>query len=346
MKILCFTDNHFCEKCSIIQRYGTKYSMRLENQLQSLNWVEEQALYNGCDAVVCLGDFFDKPELNEQEITAIKDIKWNNLPHYFIVGNHESSINTLQYSSAKVLEAANHFIIDQPATITLPSTACELCFLPYIIESDRKPLKEYFGEKSANTRIIFSHNDLKGIQMGPVVSRTGFEISDIEQNCNLFLNGHLHNGQAITNKVINLGNLTGKDFGENAAKYSHNIFILDLDSLAILPIENPFAFNFYKLDIESQADLCKLDKLKNQSVLSVKCREELLPQVKQKLEELKNKKQLIEFRIIITKDLAIADQTSDISDLTVDHLAKFVECCKEKIADTAVLEAELAEICK
>ena len=33
MKILCFTDNHFCEKSSIITKYGAKYTLRLENQL-------------------------------------------------------------------------------------------------------------------------------------------------------------------------------------------------------------------------------------------------------------------------------------------------------------------------
>ena len=43
MKILCFTDNHFCEKSSIITKYGAKYTLRLENQLNSLNWVEQTA---------------------------------------------------------------------------------------------------------------------------------------------------------------------------------------------------------------------------------------------------------------------------------------------------------------
>lgn len=37
MRILVFTDNHFCERSSIITKYGPKYSIRLENQLESLN---------------------------------------------------------------------------------------------------------------------------------------------------------------------------------------------------------------------------------------------------------------------------------------------------------------------
>lgn len=37
MKILLYTDNHFCEKSSIINKYGEKYTYRLENQLKSIN---------------------------------------------------------------------------------------------------------------------------------------------------------------------------------------------------------------------------------------------------------------------------------------------------------------------
>ena len=91
MKILCYTDNHFCERSSIITKYGTKYSLRLENQLASLNWAEQLAIDEGCAMIVCLGDFFDKPHLTDQEITAIQDIKWaEDIPHYFLVGNHIS----------------------------------------------------------------------------------------------------------------------------------------------------------------------------------------------------------------------------------------------------------------
>lgn len=37
MKLLIFSDNHFCERYSILTKFGTKYYIRLENQLESLN---------------------------------------------------------------------------------------------------------------------------------------------------------------------------------------------------------------------------------------------------------------------------------------------------------------------
>ena len=88
----------------------------------------------------------------------------------------------------------------------------ELCLLPYTVESDRRPIQSYFNQDTTKKQIILSHNDISGIQLGPVVSKTGFTVEEIESCCDIFINGHLHNGQAITSKLINLGNLTGKDF--------------------------------------------------------------------------------------------------------------------------------------
>ena len=100
MKICIYTDNHYAQYSSILRNRGSKYSVRLENQIESLNWVEELSAQTKCDRVVCLGDFFDKPELNAEELTALKSIKWNkDATHIFLVGNHEMGSNDLEYSS-------------------------------------------------------------------------------------------------------------------------------------------------------------------------------------------------------------------------------------------------------
>lgn len=342
MKIALATDNHFCEKSSIVHKMGTKYTLRLENQLKSLEWFENLALEKNCSAVIYLGDFFDKSSLTDKEITASKEIKWNNLKHYFIIGNHESSDSGLVYSSTKTLESEDRIMISEPKKTDLGN--CELCFLPYVTESDRISLEQYFGTKTIKPRIILSHNDIAGIQMGPVVSKTGFEIGEIETNCDLFINGHLHNGQMLTNKVINLGNLTGKDFGEDAAKYKHNVAILDTDTLQVELIENPYAFNFYKLEINTSMDISKINNLKNNSVVSIKCKDFLFADLKAAIEA--NSTKIIDSRIITIREIVNSTQDINIADLTVDHLARFVECCLNNIDNSSILEEELAEICK
>lgn len=342
MRILVFTDNHFCERSSILTKYGNKYSVRLENQIESLNWVEQIAKDKNCKMVVCLGDFFDKPQLTDQEITALQDIKWaDDIPHYFLIGNHESEENDLQYSSTKALESETRFIIDKPAIRSFADV--ELAFLPYIVESNKQPLEVYFP-KSKLPRILLSHNDILGLQLGPVVSKIGFSLEEIEANCTCCLNGHLHNGQAISNKVLNLGNLTGKDFGEDATRYQHKIIIIDTDTFAFETLENPYAFNFYKFDILTENDLKILDTVKTNAVVSVKCIDKYIETAREKIAQNPN---VIDTRIILIKTFEESEeQAVNISDLAVDQCVKFAECCREKLDNTPILEAELAEILK
>lgn len=344
MKILLYTDNHFCEKASIVQGYGTRYSKRLENQLKSVNWAEDYAIKNNCAMIVCLGDFFDKPDLNQYEITAAKDIKWADIPHYFIVGNHESGVGSLEYSSAKFLEGPNREIASAPMIRTFGDT--ELAFLPYITESDRRPLAEIFPPKCAKNRILLSHNDIKGIQLGPVESKTGYETAELENCADLCVNGHLHNGQKISRKVVNLGNLTGKDFGEDALRYSHNIMIIDTSSMTYELVENPYAFNFYKIEVDGKADLNKVHSLKRQAVLSIKCNESYIDDLKHALEA--ESDYITDCRIIVSHNVEAVEE-SDSSALalhTGDHLQKLVDYCREKLDNSDILNYELGELCK
>lgn len=341
MKILLFTDLHMCPRASIINKWGAKYPSRLENCIESLNWVERKAEELNCDCVISLGDFFDKPDLTSETITACNEIKWADVVHYHIVGNHDASNSTLEFNSVNSLSTSNHIIVSEPGV--LPTADCDICFLPYVTECDRKPLTEYFKNLSTDCRrVILSHNDISGIQLGPVMTKTGFSVEEIEANCDIWINGHLHNGQAITPKVINLGNLTGKDFGEDAFKHGHNIVVLDTSSMSLTYIENPYAYNFYKIQIESEQDIWQLEQLKTNAVVSIKCEQTMVERVKQKIAELEN---IIESRIILVKRYEETAETSDL-DLTVDHLARFIECCKATIENSPLLEEELSEICK
>ena len=54
---------------------------------------------------------------------------------------------------------------------------------------------------------------------------------------------------------------------------------------------------------------------------------------------------VIASRIIITRSYEETIEPLAV-DLSIDHLARFVECCKENIENSALLEEELTEICK
>ena len=88
MKILVVGDVHWSQYSSILRKRGEKYSYRLENLIQSVNWAEQLAYETNCELIVYLGDFFDRAEINSEEISALKEIVWASKPHYFLVGNH------------------------------------------------------------------------------------------------------------------------------------------------------------------------------------------------------------------------------------------------------------------
>ena len=123
-----------------------------------------------------------------------------------------------------------------------------------------------------------------------------------------------------------------------------NIIILDTDTLHYELIENPYAYNFYKLQVNTEADLSVFNTLKNNAVVSIKCEQQLIEKTKHVLSELSDK--IIDSRIILVRNIESVDSSTTELDLSVDHLARFIECCKASIEDSKLLEEELSEICK
>jgi hypothetical protein len=69
----------------------------------------------------------------------------------------------------------------------------------------------------------------------------------------------------------------------------------------------------------------------------------LVETVKQKISTISN---IIESRLIITKAFTENIEATEDIDLSVDHLASFIEYCKATIENSAILEEEIMEVCK
>lgn len=333
-------DLHFSEFSSIIRRKNH----RLDNGVSTLNWVESHE----CRIIVYLGDFFDKPELNAEEITALQKVKWNGSAHHIIlVGNHELGRSDLDCSSTQALNfIPNSIIISKPTLISsqsllgMNSFLPELLFLPYIVEEKDRVLGNYTINASKEVPLIaFSHNDIKGVPMGHFISQEGFDIKEIESNCNLFINGHLHNGTQISSRVINLGNITGQNFSEDAFQYEHHIMVLNLLTGEGEFIENPYAFNFYKLECTPQN--YSHFKLKNHSILSVKTPQDCVPIMRKLLEE---DPRVEEFRVIGISEVKEEDEDT-IKILTeTDHIEQFKNYILNQLGKSDYLLKEIQEI--
>jgi len=334
MKLGVVGDIHWSKYSSIVRQRGNKYSVRLENCIKSINWAEDTL--RDCDKIIYLGDFFDSDNLKSEEITALSEVQWNDKEHLFLVGNHEIGLNDLSFSSAHLFNIANKLVIDKPYSFYVDDT--ELCFIPYILDNsgditDYIPLKE-----NTKKRIIFSHNDLAGIQLGKFLTTAGFDINIIKQNCDLFINGHLHNESSIEGKIYNIGNLTGQNFSEDGTKYGHNIFILDTNTLSIQKVKNPYAINFFKFD--TLEELLKYD-LPINSVVTAK----LYTSQINKCESIKTNENVIAHRFIILSDSKnySRDEESTVK-LSVNHLEKFQEFIIDRLGNDPIVVEELSEV--
>lgn len=342
MRFLIYSDVHFCENSSIVRSMGDKYSTRLENLIKSLNWAEDQAIKNHCDEVICLGDFFNKPDLNSRELTALQEICWSAYPHTFLVGNHDACDKSLFYNSVTALRNNGFKIVTSPESRYVDDM--QLLFLPYITEESRKQIKTYSNNFDPSKLYVFSHNDIKGLQYGMFESKEGFDLSDIEDSCRIFLNGHLHNGDMICKNGINVGNLTGQNFSEDASKYSHNVVILDTDQNTVDFIENPYALNFYKLDYTSTNDIDYSFELKRNAVISIKCKASQVNYIRGAIKS--SQDGIVEARVA-----AVPDQIDSIEDTasiitTNDHKERFIQFCLTTLVPSDILNEELQEVCK
>ena len=337
MKIGIIGDVHWSKYSSIVRTRGKKYSERLENCIKSINWAEK--ITQGCDKIIYVGDFFDSSELNSEELTALKELVWNDSPHIFLVGNHELGLNDLSFSSAHLFDfRGGRVTIDKPCCTCFGNT--EICYLPYIVNNSGN-IEDYLTKPSDNyKRIIFSHNDIAGIQLGKYVSQSGFSIENIEANCDLFINGHLHNGNIIGDKIINIGNLTGQNFNENAFNYSHHIGILDTDTLTYELYDNPYAFNFYKLD--TTVTPVDLTKLKSNSILTIKVSEENYDHYKTQVTNCDN--------IITSRFIIVSSNSNEVNNnqelISVNHLDKFKSYVIDVLGSTDLVLEELEEVLK
>ena len=345
MKILVCGDVHWSTYSSIVRSRGDKYSKRLDNLIKSVNWVEEQARVRECEKIVYLGDFFDKPELTAEEISALKEIIWSdNIQHTILVGNHELGLHNAKYNSAQLFNLLPNFeVIDSPR-LDVTYGAMYL-YLPYIFEEDRKNINYYINDALRNCFItqevkgvyIFSHNDLQ-ISYAGFMNKDGFTVEDVDKSSTLFINGHLHNGSQFSNKGINLGNLTGQNFSENAFDYDHRVIILNINGPEYTKqyLCNPHAFNFYKVDYNDEKDLSHI--VQQNAIVSFRCKSSKIQELK---ELIKNFEIIIEYRITSIPDVSNVNETK-IKELTqVDHIRSFKEYIKGKLDNTDILDSEL-----
>lgn len=280
-KLLLYADPHFSQSSSILLGKSNSFSGRLDSLIKSFEWIERivQNKDENISGVICLGDFADKTTLGSEELTAIDKCHVYN--HTCLVGNHCRSDKDGKINSVAALFKE---VISEPTMKTIGGRT--ILFLPYnstIYDLDKLSNINKFD-------VILSHNDLLDYDFGyGNISKAGYNLSDIMNHCELFINGHLHNGGwLIKDRVINLGALSGMNFSSCGGEWEPSIGILDLETLHLEIRENPYALRFKKLEFDSLPKLKGyLDNLPNLNtyVLQVKMPSQLCEDARKLIEQ-------------------------------------------------------------
>lgn len=330
MRFCVVGDVHFSQYSSIVRQRGEQFSVRLENLINSVNFAEKTAKDNGCELIVYLGDFFDNANIDAETITAITKIEWHkDIRHILLCGNHEIAKADNSYNSANVLKLLPFFdVITEPTQENYKGY--NLLFLPYLLNIDDFDFSSVFTTKDFVKNIMFSHNDVKDINYGGYVSKSGINLNEAKKYYKICFNGHLHNENRI-DEFYNVGNLTGQNFSEDATKYGHKVIIADSEHDIIVSYENPYAFNFYKVTDTKEIT-------KNNAVVTLKTAD------KNEVDKLHTMNNVIAYKTILEQNIKKKEIVEDVKINEVDHIAKFKEYVTQNIGENDIILQELSEV--
>lgn len=338
MKIGLYTDSHFCKSSSIMTGKNNSTEGRLNNLIDSFEWINNTFKDRKINTVVDLGDLTDGTTLSSEEITALSKCNLGN--HIHILGNHSGSSADGTYNTINMY----------PCTKTTPGPALYECTptvwaLPYI--SNPTTIRDYLPDVDPAHDIILSHNDIKGIFYGNhAQSTSGFEIDDILNSCRLFINGHIHSGSwVVQDRILNLGSMTGLNFSVNNPQWTPSIAMLDLDTYQVEIIPNPKAIVFHKIECKSINELiAKLDNLdtKLQYAIQVKLPYDLVEDAKSIIS---GKPYVKYYRVLVLIDNSKSKNAQDdtnlfMTDTNVSGYSKL----RSYIANKPKLSLELSDI--
>lgn len=360
-KILIYSDNHFCSYSSILRGRGNKYSLRLENQLATMNWLKDIAIKYNCSSMWCLGDFFDKSTLNAEELAALSEIQFPNCTQHFLVGNHEIGLRDNSFSSAHTFLLNNECeVYDKPAILAIDDTL--IYVLPYQLNTSvENNVIKYFPEIDTSKfryKLLLSHNDLKGVQLGKFISKSGLDVAILSKNFDLVVNGHLHNHNIVTRNIVNIGNITGQNFSEDGFKYSHYAMIYDCCTGDYELIKNPTALNFFQVDfVDKDIDyINKISLLLANGVCVIKCNEKDFEYINyrfnpachdERMEKIHCPKNcnIIQSRVIVENNICETETlTNNNQNLNYNEILKTY--LLDKYPNTLYMEEEINEVLK
>jgi len=230
---------------------------RLQNCIDVLNWIFEEASKNDCKYIFFLGDLFhERAKIDVKNYLKTFEVFMNhmikdsaNKDVYLLVGNHDMyhkerwDINSIKPLSAipkvHIIDCPQQIIIDDIKIDWMPHTENPIKELIDLKKKNKGAGHVLFGHMSVNGALL---NTCFGTKSDVVVEYDNdmipVDVVQFEDWNHVFL-GHYHGAQKLNEKVEYVGSPLQLTFGE--AFQEKHIIVLDLETFEKKYIKNNFS---------------------------------------------------------------------------------------------------------
>lgn len=234
MKILFFSDIHFHHTHRFSHITPDGMTIREKEHLSCADTIIKICKEENIDRIVFGGDAYapvgDNISCQTQYVICnfFEKLQTLNLPIDIVVGNHDMLLDTINNREAHKLIPFKYWenvnVYDVPNIIT----DYHFIYMPYSVcdECDTSFLENI---KNKNEYIIFSHLEIKGINLGNgIFTKKGVDL-DLLKKFKMVFQGHYHSGGNLAKNIYVAGSTQRLSFKDKGIA-RNNIIIYDTDT--------------------------------------------------------------------------------------------------------------------
>ena len=225
MRYLCFSDIHFHHTHRFSHITSEGYTVRELEHLSCADDIVKICQESNIDRIVFVGDLFGPvgDNISTQTLSAVCEFveKISKIkPLYMIVGNHDLSAST-NYKNVHKLIPFKYF--DNVTVYDNPFEIGNLIFMPYCT-SDEYATCFLENIRDKQNKIVFSHLELKGINLGNGIETTHGVPLDLLTQFKMTIQGHYHGSSNYGKNIQVIGSTQRLSF-KDPGKARNNIII-------------------------------------------------------------------------------------------------------------------------
>jgi len=324
MKILCFSDIHFHHTHRFSHITSEGYTVRELEHLSCADDIIKICQEDSIDKIVFVGDLFGPvgDNISTQTLSAVCEFveKISKIkPLDMIVGNHDLSAST-NYKNVHKLIPFKYF--DNVTVYDKPTEISNFIYMPYCT-SDEYATSVLENIKDKQDKIVFSHLELKGINLGNGIETTHGVSLELLKQFKMTIQGHYHGSGSYAKNIQVVGSTQRLSF-KDPGKSRNNIIIYDTETNKIE--RKSFSCPDWLTFTDDNID--QILTISNDNYVKVEVSSDILitPEIEQKLAQVKGKDIHIDLTRLSFDKHSTADITqANSEDDEVSIMKQFIE---------------------